>query len=66
MQPHVSRLQLLEDRPPHIAELPLAPAPPSLKVVSSSDKTRFFFVKNQGSAQAPQLANAASPSSDAP
>jgi hypothetical protein len=47
LQPHPSRMELIQDCPPHLSQLPLAAAPPSLKVVSSTDPTRFFFIKSQ-------------------
>jgi hypothetical protein len=54
LQPHPSRMELIQDSPPHLSQLPLAPAPPSLKVVSATDPTRFFFIKSQGAVPPPQ------------
>jgi hypothetical protein len=50
MQPHPSRMELVQQSVPHLAQLPLAAAPPTLRVTSSTDPSRFFFVKSNPSA----------------
>lgn len=48
MQPHASRVELVHEAPLHLTQLPLAAPPPTLKVVSATDPTKFFFVVSQG------------------